>query len=242
MQHSSWLSLQLISSLFMIAFFLINAGHCVPNSQNNCAVYIAQYEKRHNIPAGLLQAISKIESGRKDGAGQLVAWPWTINAQGQGYYFPTKEAAIEAVRRLQAKGIKSIDVGCMQINLHHHPSAFVSLQEAFEPADNVAYGASYLSQLNKTHASWFTAVSHYHSANPIHHVSYQKNVLKQWGREMKGAGVMMAAVLHSVPLKVNRIRRLPTTHKAKFEKEERPSQGTVRRVTRFSSRLKRLSS
>lgn len=245
MQHSFRLSLQQISSLFMIGFFHIAPGHCVPNSQNNCAAHIAQYEQRHQIPQGLLQAIAKIESGRKDGLGRLVAWPWTINAQGQGYYFPTKEAAIEAVRRLQNKGIKSIDVGCMQINLHHHPSAFASLHEAFEPANNVAYGASFLSQLKKTHASWFTAVSHYHSANPIHHASYQKSVLKQWGREQQGGSLMLAAAFHSSlssPLKVNRIRRLSTTQKAKFEREERSTTAAVRRVTRFSSRLKRLSS
>lgn len=242
MQPSFCFSPLQIFSLFVFIFFLIATEFCGAHSQNNCATYTAQYEKHHNIPEGLLQAISQVESGRKDGAGHLVAWPWAINVEGQGYYFPTKEAAIEAVRRFQNKGIKSIDVGCMQINLLHHPSAFASLQEAFDPEKNVAYGASFLSQLKKADSSWLTAVSHYHSANPIHHVSYQKNVLKQWGCNMKGERPLMAAVLHAAPLKVNRIRRLPTAHKAKFERGEMSSQGAVRRVTRFSPRLKRLSS
>ena len=32
----------------------------------------------------------------------------------------------------------------MQINLMHHPDAFASLDEAFEPGRNVAYGAKFL--------------------------------------------------------------------------------------------------
>src|SRR5436190_23421065 len=88
-------------------------------SPQNCAVHINEYETKHRIPRGLLHAISKAESGRKDDTGRIVPWPWTINAQGQGYFFPTKEAAITAVQEMQAKGIESIDVGCMQINLYH---------------------------------------------------------------------------------------------------------------------------
>ena len=59
------------------------------------------------MPAGLLHAIGKVESGRPDAAaGGATAWPWTINAEGQGRYFDTKEAAIAAVEALRARGVR----------------------------------------------------------------------------------------------------------------------------------------
>src|SRR3990167_8338426 len=104
MPSTSWFLYRLtfmITCLWMIT--VLNAA--VP-SNNSCALHIDQYEKHHNIPQGLLHAISKVESGRKDDTGRIVAWPWTVNAEGQGYYFHTKEAAIKAVQRMQLKGVK----------------------------------------------------------------------------------------------------------------------------------------
>ncbi|OJW47211.1 MAG: hypothetical protein BGO67_02835 [Alphaproteobacteria bacterium 41-28] len=177
---------------------------------NNCSAHIEHYEKHHGIPPGLLHAISKVESGRKDDTGRVIAWPWTVNAEGQGYHFPTKEAAIAAVREMQLNGISSIDVGCMQVNLYHHPHAFKSLLDAFDPAKNVAYAAHFLKGLKNEHASWSRAVAHYHSANPIHHIPYHKNVMRVWNREMKAGGVVLAAGIFEEETRknVNRIHRL----------------------------------
>ena len=62
-------------------------------------------------------------------------------------FFPTREAAIAEVRQLRADGMRLIDVGCMQINLHHHPNAFASLEEAFDPLSNARYAAQFLTEL-----------------------------------------------------------------------------------------------
>ncbi|MGL5785015.1 MAG: lytic transglycosylase domain-containing protein [Alphaproteobacteria bacterium] len=147
-----------------------------------CHYYASHMEKAHGIPDKLLTAVSLTESGRSTVKG-LVSWPWTLNAEGKGYYFSTKREAILAVQRLQAKGIKSIDVGCMQINLHHHPQAFSSLEDAFDPSANVAYGANFLKTLQKSHKNWAKAVAHYHSATPSVHLAYQNKVLKTWLEE-----------------------------------------------------------
>ncbi len=168
--------------MFMASLALVEEcyGFALKGPPQSCSVYITQYEKKHGIPEGLLQAISKIESGRKDSTGQVVSWPWTINSEGQGHHFPTKEAAITAVRELQAKGVNSIDVGCMQVNLHHHPDAFQNLEDAFDPQKNVAYAANFLKKLKINHASWLNAIAHYHSANPTHHIPYRKKVMHAW--------------------------------------------------------------
>ena len=88
-----------------------------------CRPAIAAAEQASAIPPQLLAAIGRVESGRRDPAsGVMAPWPWTINAEGQGSFFDTKAQAIAAVQALQARGVQSIDVGCMQVNLMHHPT------------------------------------------------------------------------------------------------------------------------
>ncbi len=157
-----------------------SASH-VPNvPQLNCAAHIAEYEKKHQIPSGLLHAISKVESGRKDKTGQIVSWPWTVNSGGKSNYFPTKEAAMAAVKKMQRDGVKNIDVGCMQVNLQYHPKAFKTLDDAFDPQTNVAYASRFLKSLKTTHESWHKAIAYYHSANAEFHVPYRNRVLNAW--------------------------------------------------------------
>lgn len=87
---------------------------------------------------------------------------------------------------MQAQGIESIDVGCMQVNLRHHPDAFKDLDAAFDPAQNVKYAAQFLSRLNHQQGTWHKAVAHYHSATPLHHIPYQRKVLAVWNKEKGG--------------------------------------------------------
>ena len=150
-------------------------------AQDLCAAAVSRQERRHGIPKRLLTAISHIESGRWDAdSGKGSAWPWTVTAQGKGRFFPTKAAAIAEVRRLQANGITSIDVGCMQVNLHFHPDAFPNLTAAFDPARNADYAASFLTALKKDHKSWRQAVQHYHSSTAEKRIPYQKKVYTAW--------------------------------------------------------------
>jgi hypothetical protein len=130
-----------------------------------CLGHIADAETSNEIPEGVLRAIGFAESGRTVD-GQRGAWPWTVNAQGQGHYFESKSAAIAFVRDLQAQGVKVIDVGCMQVNLYYHPKAFASLEDAFDPATNVAYASKFLLWLHDETKDWATASRYYHSRNP----------------------------------------------------------------------------
>ena len=154
-----------------------------------CRAAIAEAERGANVPRGLLQAIGRVESGRRDPeTGQFAPWPWTTNAEGEGKYFPTREAAIAHVRQLQARGVRIIDVGCMQVNLHHHPNAFASLEQAFDPLINARYAARFLSELNGGRADWRQAAGHYHSQTPERAGPYREKVLAAWEREARNAG------------------------------------------------------
>jgi hypothetical protein len=151
------------------------------DNKDLCAAAVSAQEARSGIPKRLLTAISLVESSRWDaGSGKSVAWPWTVTAEGKGRFFPTKAAAIAAVRRLQAQGVDSIDVGCMQVNLHYHPKAFTSLNEAFDPERNAAYGAKFLTDLKRDHGSWQRAVQHYHSSTAERRIPYQQKVYAAW--------------------------------------------------------------
>ncbi|MBN8874003.1 MAG: lytic transglycosylase domain-containing protein [Rhodospirillales bacterium] len=150
-----------------------------------CRGAIAAAERAEGIPRALLAAIGRVESGRRDPAsGTTHPWPWTINAEGDGQYFQSKPEAIAAVRSLQARGVRSIDVGCMQVNLMHHPNAFPALDQAFDPSTNAAYAARFLRRLFEQTGSWAKAAAAYHSSTPELGEPYQRQVMAVWPEEL----------------------------------------------------------
>jgi hypothetical protein len=146
-----------------------------------CAAAIGDAERERKIPNDLLTAIAQTESGRWDAGREAVfAWPWTVTNGPDGRFFPTKAKAIAHVRDLQARGVRNIDVGCMQINLRHHPNAFTDLETAFDPEVNTAYAAQFLNGLFKTHKSWGEAIRRYHSKNTKFNRPYHEKVARAW--------------------------------------------------------------
>ena len=153
-----------------------------------CQAAIMAAEQSRHVPEAFLAAIARVESGRRNpDTGQSVAWPWTVNALGQGSYYETKAEAVAAVQALQARGVQSIDVGCLQVNLMHHPDAFASLDQAFDPGVNAAYAASFLLTLFGQTGSWPHAAAAYHSQTPTIGADYQKKVLEEWATPADGA-------------------------------------------------------
>jgi hypothetical protein len=133
------------------------------------------------LPQGLLLAIARVESGRRDPAtGAAIPWPWTINAEGVGRAFATLTEAVAAVQDLRARQVRLIDVGCMQVNLHYHPDAFASLEEAFDPVVNARYAARFLGRLRDATGDWDAAIGRYHSATTERADRYRARVLAAW--------------------------------------------------------------
>jgi hypothetical protein len=151
-----------------------------------CPEAIASEEKAQGIPKHLLSAIALAESARKHPTlGKRMPWPWTVMAEGQGRYLPSKAAAIAEVRQLQARGVRNIDVGCMQVNQYYHADAFPSLEHAFDPATNVAYAAEFLHDLFEASGSWQEAAGLYHSATPEHKIPYRQRVVQYWNEQQR---------------------------------------------------------
>ncbi len=162
-------------------------------------------ETQKRIPEKLLAAIACVESGYRQKNHHEVR-PWTINVHGKGYSFKTKVEAVQAVRNFQKRGYDSIDIGLMQINLKHHPRAFKSLEDAFDPVHNISYAANFLYNLYLKHGSWHRAVRHYHSGNAELNHSYLQKVLKAWAHIKTMGGLIHGAEkLRSSPLDFSRV-------------------------------------
>ncbi|MEM6490402.1 MAG: transglycosylase SLT domain-containing protein [Pseudomonadota bacterium] len=146
-----------------------------------CGAAAAAQEAAFGVPDSLLHSIALAESGRRNpNTGEATPWPGTVMAERRGRYLPNKAAAIAEVRGLQARGVRNIDVGCMQVNLHHHGDAFPNLETAFDPMANAEYAATFLTALHDELDSWTRATGFYHSRTSGLYQRYRKKVLDFW--------------------------------------------------------------
>lgn len=115
------------------------------------------------VPIDILLAITRVETGRGD---VVQPWPWTINADGAGDWYDTKEAAVAAATAHLTDGTGSFDVGCFQLNMRWHGAGFANLSDMFDPGRNAGYAAAFLLQLYQESGDWAAAVAAYHSRTP----------------------------------------------------------------------------
>ena len=162
----------------------VSPGPAPTDPGKACRQAIATAEKASHVPDRLMQAIGLVESGRPNGHGGVDPWPWSINVEGQGHVYPTRAAAIAAVLGFEAQGIRSIDMGCMQVNLLHHPHAFATLEQAFDPGANAAYAGKFLASLFAATGSWAAATADYHSQTPALGAPYAREVMAIWPQEL----------------------------------------------------------
>ena len=167
----------------------VRAGRALPqiaralaSPQTACQAAIAAAESSHGIPTGFLLAIGRVESGRLNPQnGTVQPWPWTIDIDAKGTFFDTRSDAVASVETAQQAGIQSIDVGCMQVNLLQHPTAFATLDDAFDPVINANYAARFLVDLERETGDWVTAAGLYHSRTEALAAPYRDSVVLRFG-------------------------------------------------------------
>jgi hypothetical protein len=170
-----------LAALLGFGLAVIGAPPSRGDDATACVAASAAVQRASRLPPRLLNAIGIVETGRIDPFRHVVApWPWSVNANGEGHMYDSKAQAIAAVQQLQAAGTDSIDVGCMQINLHHHPDAFSSLEQAFDPSANTAYASRFLWSLFEQTGSWPSAAAAYHSQTPSLAGPYAARVMAIW--------------------------------------------------------------
>lgn len=130
-----------------------------------CDAAAAQAAAESGVPAEVLAAITRTETGRgRDGV--LRPWPWTVNMEGAGRWFDGRAEALDYARRHKARGATSFDVGCFQLNWRWHHENFASLEEMFDPLAGARYAAKFLSDLYREFGDWTLAAGAYHSRTP----------------------------------------------------------------------------
>lgn len=139
----------------------------------DCEAMAARVGAAAGLPAGLLPAISRIESGRRVGK-TVRAWPWTLNHAGKGLYFETRAEALAYLKETVAEGPRNIDVGCMQVNNYWHGKNFPSVEAMLDPETNIRYAVRFLKELYEREGSWEEAVKHYHSPDPDRGARYHR--------------------------------------------------------------------
>lgn len=119
---------------------------------------MASASAKYDVPLGVLYAVGLTETGHK---GSL--HPFALNIAGKTVRAGSAAEAIALFNDSEAKGIRLIDLGCMQINHHYHGAEFRSVDDMLVPSLNVDYAARFLSQLRTQEGSWTMAVARYHA-------------------------------------------------------------------------------
>lgn len=125
------------------------------------------------VPLSILRAITLAETGHTSaGTAGFVAWPWAVQADMRGHWFPDQQSAIAYANTLVGQGKSNIDIGCFQLNMHWHATAFQSVDDMFSPENNALYAATFLERLYQQTGDWRAAVGRYHSRDASRAESY----------------------------------------------------------------------
>lgn len=152
-----------------------------------CIAAIRQAEKAYDIPRDLLLAIGLQEAGMSY-KGSMTIWPWSLNVEGRGVRFDTRSEAEAFLANELAQGTRSIDVGCLQINLRWHPDAFASPADGFDPVQSAQYAAGFLRALYAETGDWMQAAGRYHSATPEYKNIYLAGIERQLAKIGRSGG------------------------------------------------------
>lgn len=163
----------LSTALCVVALAQTMPSSAIAGVVPDCEAMATRIGAAEGLPAGLLPAIARIESGRRVER-TVRAWPWTLNHAGRGLYFETREEALAYLRQTVADGPRNIDVGCMQINHYWHGENFPSVEVMIDPETNIRYAVRFLKELYASKGSWEAAVRHYHSPDPDRGARYHR--------------------------------------------------------------------
>ena len=172
----------LVILLFVVALPLRAAESAdeVPIS-SICDAVSAAASRAQNMPSDALYAISLTETGRTRN-GAFRPWPWTVNMEGRGFWFDTREEAYAYVMERYNAGARSFDVGCFQLNYKWHGMNFESIEAMFDPMTNATYAAKMLSGLYDEFGDWTKAAGAYHSRTETYASRYRTRYARIRGR------------------------------------------------------------
>ena len=175
-----------------------------------CDAVSAAAARAQNMPSDALYAITLSETGRTRG-GAFRPWPWTVNMEGRGFWFDTREEAYAYVMERYNAGARSFDVGCFQLNYKWHGMNFESIDAMFDPMINATYAAQLLAGLYDEFGDWTKAAGAYHSRTETYASRYRTRYARIRARLN---GEAPAPVLRLPTVQVARAARFPDVQHA----------------------------
>lgn len=122
-----------------------------------------QIAHEYGIPPRVLYSVALQESRMRLRSRLTRPWPWTLNVAGVPRRYPTRIAAYNGLTQYLKQGIRSIDVGLMQVNWRYHQDKLGNPWQALDPYHNVRTGAKILASEYRKSQDWFEAIGRYHS-------------------------------------------------------------------------------
>lgn len=153
-----------------------------PRPPGICERELARAAEKYEIPLQILYAVALTESGTGSGLQPLM-----LHIEGKDHIPATLPEALRLFHEANGRGVKLIDIGCMQVNWYWHRHEFNSLEEIFDPRLNVEQGARFLKVLRKRHGSWTMAAARY-NAGPKNTVAQHRYVCRVM-KNLVAAGV-----------------------------------------------------
>ncbi|MGH8538057.1 MAG: transglycosylase SLT domain-containing protein [Gammaproteobacteria bacterium] len=148
-----------------------------------------QAAAEYGLPAKVVYAVALTESGLRLQSGRARPWPWTLNIEGQGHYYPTRKAAYRALKVYLDRGGRRADVGLMQIHWRVHQRLLRDPWAPLDPMFNLRVGAYLLRERWQAAGNLWQAIGHYHAPSwPERAAWYRRQVARRLG-QLRADGV-----------------------------------------------------
>jgi len=143
-----------------------------------------QVASEYGLPPALLYAVALTESGQSSlSEGQFRPWPWALNIDGEGHYFPSRQMAWQALEVVLTETKAPVDIGLMQISWRYHRLALGSSWQALDPYHNLRVAAGILRDCSVAYTNWIKSAGCYHAPNdPVRADHYSQRVKAHWMR------------------------------------------------------------
>lgn len=151
---------------FLIGAFCATAPAQAASALCDAAAIAAAQEV--GVPRDIMLTLTRVETGRGGRAEAPDPWPWTLNLAGRGAWYPDADAALAAATQAIAGGMRSLDIGCFQLNFRWHGGAFPNLAAMLSPAQNARHAAGFLRDLHDEFGDWTVAAGAFHSRSRNH--------------------------------------------------------------------------
>ncbi|MBN9529939.1 MAG: transglycosylase SLT domain-containing protein [Alphaproteobacteria bacterium] len=158
----------------------------LPALAGDCLGPARDAARRHAVPQAIVEAMVWRESSNQ---------PLAIGVAGRAVVAPDPGTAVRWIDAWRRDGVEdvAIDMGCMQINRHHHPAAFGSPESAFDAVANTEYGVRYLRALYDRYGDWTRAAAAYNCSRTACQIAYlcgliEKMDRSEWHRQCVAPG------------------------------------------------------